>query len=683
MKKSLLVFMMGTSLLATSCGGQKTTEALTSGINKEYLDTTVLPAEDFYQYACGGWMAKNPIKDEYARYGTFDQLRENNREQLKTLIGNIAAKTNKANTDEQKIGDLYNLGMDSTKAEQLGAKPIEEELKKIVALKGINELTGYLAEIALTGSTPFFGFSDEANPDNSKQCIAWVWQDGLGIGDRDYYLDAEMQPQRDAYVKYLITLMQLSGYNNMANIQNREDVAAKQVLAFETELAKAFMDKNTMRDPFITKNLKTLADLQKMLPVIDFEQYTKILGLNKLDTINVGQVKYIEQLNTIISTSDFNTIKNYLACRLIVGAAPYLSSDFVNANFEFYGKTLSGIKELKPRWKRVISTVESFLGEPVGEMYVKKYFPEESKKRMLDLVNNLKVALKERIAQNTWMADTTKQKSYEKLDAFIVKIGYPDKWRNFSGLKIDKAKSYYENVGEASKFEVAYRNSKIGKPVDPTEWQMTPQTVNAYYNPTTNEICFPAGILQPPFFDPKVDDAFNYGAIGVVIGHEMSHGFDDQGRNYDKTGNLNNWWIASDDSNFKERTQILVDWFNAIEVLPGTHANGVYTLGENIADNGGVNISFVAMHKAIKEGKITNTMDGFSADERFFIAYAQVWAGNVRDEETVRLTKEDPHSLGRWRVNGTLPHINAFAETYKLKDSDKMYLSPEKRAVIW
>lgn len=545
------------------------------------------------------------------------------------------------------------------------------------------DLTTYLADAALSGSSLLFGIFGEANPDDSKQCIAWMWQTGLGIGDRDYYLEKNFEPQRKAYVKYLTDIIKLSGYNKIARIEGKEEDAARKILAFETQIAKAFMDKNTMRDPFVTKNIMSFDQVKKMLPVIDLDKYTQTLGL-RLDKINVGQVNYIKSLNGILQKADFGTVKHYLATRAISGAAPYLSKAFVDANFEFYSKTLSGIKEQRPRWKRITAVVENYLGEPVGQIYVQKYFPEASKKRMIQLVDNLKVALKERIAANTWMQDSTKQKSYEKLDAFTVKIGYPDKWRDYSGLDIDRSKSYYENVEAASKFETAYELSKIGKPVDKSEWHMNPQTVNAYYNPTTNEICFPAGILQPPFFNAKADDAVNYGAIGVVIGHEMSHGFDDQGRNYDKEGNLVNWWSKADDENFKARTQILVDWFNGIEVIKGTFANGKFTLGENIADNGGVNISFVAMQKAIKEGQVNGgEMDGYSAAERFFISYAQVWAGNVRDEEIVRLTKEDPHSLGRWRVNATLPHINAFAETYKLKEGNKMYLAPEKRALIW
>jgi putative endopeptidase len=680
MKKSIFAIMIGTILLTAACGEKK---QLASGINPDYLDLSAAPSEDFYQYACGGWMKNNPLTGEYSRFGTFDKLAEDNRKQLNDLINEIAEQKHKNGTPEQKIGDLYNIGMDSAKIEQQGAEPLQEGLRKIAALQNINDLTAYLAEAALGGFTPFFGVFGEADPDNSKRCIAWIWQSGLGIGDRDYYLEENenMLKIRSEYVNYIAKLMKISGYVSLTNIEN-ENVAANAILAFETELAKVFMDKNTMRDPFITKNIRTLDEFKLMLPVIDLDKYFKTLEL-KIDRINIGQVDYIQALNNILSKTDFNVIKNYLACQMISESAPFLSSEFVNANFDFYGKTLSGRKELRPRWKRVTGIVENYLGEQIGQIYVKKYFPKESKKRMLALVNNLKVALKERIAQNTWMADSTKQKSYEKLNTFIVKIGYPDKWRDYSGLKIDASESYFANVERASKFETAYRNSKIGKPVDPTEWHMTPQTVNAYYNPTTNEICFPAGILQPPFFSKEIDDAFNYGAIGVVIGHEMSHGFDDQGRNYDKDGNLNNWWGKSDEENFKARTTILVDYFNNIEVLPNVTANGTFTLGENIADNGGLNISFLALQKAKKQGAITEEMDGFTSAQRFFIAYSQVWAGNIRDEEIVRRTKEDPHSLGRWRVNGTLPHVNAFAETYQLKEGNKMYLAPEKRAVIW
>ncbi len=681
MKKVIYAAMITTAIVATSCGNNKPER--TSGIRFSDLDTTVSPTEDFYQYACGGWMKNHPLTAEYARYGSFDKLAEDNQEQLKGLITEIAKDNHKKGSIPQKIGDLYNLGMDSVTIEKQGAEPLKAELKSIAAMHQKSELTNKLALYAQEGGSPLFSIFGEANPNNSKECIAWVWQTGLGIGDRDYYLDnsANMETIRKEYVTLLSKFMQLSGYDKEAKIANTDEMA-KRILAFETELAKAFMDKNDTRDPYKTCNIVSVDEWQKMLPIIDLKSYMNTIGLGAIKSVNVGQVEYTKSLNKILEKTDLEVLKAYLACNYVNGAASYLSSAFVDANFHFYGRVLSGREEQRPRWKRVVGTVDESLGEAVGQMYVEKYFPAEAKERMLKLVSNLQAALRERIAQNTWMTDSTKQKSYEKLDAFIVKVGYPDKWRDYSNLQIEKD-SYFANIQRASRFETAYQMSKIGKAVDPTEWLMTPQTVNAYYNPTTNEICFPAGILQVPFFDMNADDAVNYGAIGVVIGHEMTHGFDDQGRNYDKTGNLKNWWAESDATNFKERTNVLVNYFDKIEILPGTFANGTFTLGENIADNGGLNISYVALQKAKKQGDIKENMDGFTADQRFFIAYAGVWAGNIREAEMLRRTKEDPHSLGRLRVNATLPHIDAFIKTFDVKEGDKMYLAPNNRAKIW
>ena len=681
MKKVIYALMMSTAIIATSCGNKKPEH--TSGIRFCDLDTTVSPTEDFYQYACGGWMKNHPLTAEYARYGSFDKLAEDNQEQLKGLITEIAAKKHEFGTIPQKIGDLYNLGMDSATIESQGAQPLKKELTSIATMSSKKELTAKLASFAQEGNSPLFGLFGEANPQNSKQCIAWVWQDGLGIGDRDYYLEnnEKMSDIRANYVTLLTNYLNISGYAELAKI-NDNQAMAKKILAFETELAKIFMDKNDTRDPYKTFNLISVDDWQKMLPIIDVRSYLNTIGLSAIDSVNVGQMAYTKALNGVLEKVDLEVLKAYLACNYTNGAASYLSSNFVNASFDFYGRKLSGREEQRPRWKRVVSTVDNCLGEAVGQMYVEKYFPAQAKERMLKLVKNLQDALRERIAQNTWMSDSTKQKSYEKLDAFIVKVGYPDKWRDYTSLRIEND-SYYANIERASRFETAYQMSKIGKPVDPTEWLMTPQTVNAYYNPSTNEICFPAGILQVPFFDMNADDAVNYGAIGVVIGHEMTHGFDDQGRNYDKYGNLKNWWVESDATNFTERTKVLIDYFNKVEVLPGTFANGTFTLGENIADNGGLNISYVALQKAKKQGNIEDTMDGFTADQRFFIAYAGVWAGNIREAEILRRTKEDPHSLGKWRVNATLPHIDAFIKTFDVKDGNNMYLAPSERAKIW
>jgi len=681
MKKFLIYAFITLVFISISCSMKKT--ELTSGIHFANLDTTVSPTADFYRYACGGWMDKHPLTGEYARYGSFDKLAEENKEQLKDLITSIAAKKHEKNSIKQKIGDLYNLGMDTKTIEKQGAGPLQDELKSIVKMSSKEQLPEIMADMQLTGNSPFFGIFGEADPENSSMNMAWIWQTGLGIGDRDYYLEESTQPIREAYLVLMEKMFTLSGYAKMTGMQGKEKQLAKDVLTLETEMAKIFMPKEELRDPYKTYNPKTLAEFQAILSYFSIENYLTPLQLNNLEKVNIGQVDYLTGLNKILYDTNLETIKAYLAWNVINGAASFLSEDFVNADFDFYGKTLSGKEENKPRWKRVVGIVDGSLGEAVGQMYVEKYFPAAAKERMLYLVQNLKLAMKDRINNLAWMSNDTKEKAIDKLDAMIVKIGYPDTWRDYTALEIDPSLSYYANVQRASRFENEYQLSKIGKPVDPTVWLMTPQTVNAYYNPTTNEICFPAGILQPPFFDMKADDAVNYGAIGVVIGHEMTHGFDDQGRNYDKTGNLSNWWTDDDAINFEERSKILVEHFNQIEVLPGIFANGVFTLGENIADNGGVNISYVALQKAKEEGKINGIMDGFTPEQRFFIAYANVWAGNIRDAEMERRTKEDPHSLGKWRVNGTLPHSTTFIEAFNVKEGDKMWLAPEKRANIW
>ncbi|MDL2312914.1 M13 family metallopeptidase [Bacteroidales bacterium OttesenSCG-928-B11] len=687
MKHQNYAIMILLSLLVASCGNKTPNNpALTSGINKENMDLTVNPSEDFYQYACGGWMKNNPLKPEYARFGSFDQLAENNKEQLRDLITEIANTEHEMGSIKQKIGDFYNLGMDIQKINEQGNAPIQTALTSIANMKDKNDLTGKLVEMALSGSFPLIALFGEADPDDSKINMAWLYQSGIGIGDRDYYLEADMQNVRNEYAKMLTKMLAISGYSQIANFEGNETEMANKILAFETELATIFMDKEVTRDPQRMKNKMNLVEVQEILPFINVKNYMDGLGLSHIEVINVATLDYFKALNSVISKVEFPVLQAYLACDVIHGASSYLSDDFVNTSFDFYGKVLSGREELQERWKRVINTVDGALGEAVGQMYVEKYFPAESKERMLNLVNNLSEALGERIQTNTWMTDETKKEAMAKLGTFHVKIGYPDTWRDYSGLDIHKD-SYYANVTRAQIFEMEYQLSKIGKPVDINEWLMTPQTVNAYYNPTTNEICFPAGILQPPFFDANADDAVNYGAIGVVIGHEMTHGFDDQGCQYDKVGNLNNWWTDEDTKVFDERKQVLVDWFDKIVVLnvddKPMYANGNFTLGENIADNGGLNISYVALKNAMKKGEINGEMDSFTPEQRFFIAYAMVWAGNIRDAEIIRRTKTDPHSLGKWRVNGTLPHVAPFYEAFDIPENSEMYLAPEKRADIW
>ena len=673
------VFLASTTSMATPAKPKKPKKT-TSGVTAGNLDKSVKPTADFYQYACGGWMAANPLGDEYARYGSFDVLAENNQQQLKDLVTTIAAKKNAPGTIEQKIGDFYNTAMNTETINKQGAQPIQSELQAIQKLQR-KDLSKKLAQMLMEGSTPFFALYGSADPDNSSMNMAHIWQSGLGIGDRDYYLDKDQENIRNEYVKLMTKMFSMSGYSTIANFKGNEAAMAQRVMALETLLAQNAIDKTVLRDPYQSIHKCTPAEFQKMIPALNTSEYLKTLNLN-VDTLNVGQPTYIEAISNVIEVTDFDVIKAYLAWNVISDAASYLSDEFVDASFDFYGKVLSGRKENRPRWKRVIDNIDASLGEAVGQMYVKKYFPAEAKARMEQLVKNLQWALGERIKASTWMTDQTKKNALEKLAAFTVKIGYPDKWRDYSGLSIG-TESYYANVLNSRRFDMAYNLNKIGKPVDPTEWQMTPQTVNAYYDPTTNEICFPAGILQPPFFDMNADDAANYGAIGVVIGHEMTHGFDDQGRNYDKDGNLTDWWTEQDAETFKEKAQLIVDHFNSIEVAPGVHANGEFTLGENIADNGGLNVSYTAFQKAKSENQIKGEMDGFTPEQRFFLAYAAVWAANIREAEILRRTKSDPHALGRWRVNATLRHIDPFYQAFNIQPGDPMYMDPAKRSHIW
>ncbi|MBO4581031.1 MAG: M13 family metallopeptidase [Bacteroidales bacterium] len=679
MKKCLLT-VLTLSLVMVSCNRQsKNTPALYSGIHPEYFDTTALPQEDFYQFACGGWMRMHPLTPEYSRYGTFNQLGDTTQLQVQELIAEIAGSKYVKGSVEQKIGDMYKMGMDSVTLNKQGYEPVKGMLEQIAKIKDFKEFEHQIAEFHRYGISALFTVFGEANPENSDMTIAWLWQSGMGMGDRDYYLKSENQALRQKYQEMLTRLFSVTHFDDLMKTDSK--TMATSVLAFETEMAKIAMDKNDARDPQKTFNYRSMTDLQNLWPQFNFDNYFKSLNLT-LDSVNVGSPDYIGGLSKVVDKADIGTLKAYLAWHLIQDAAPYLSDEIVEVSFNYYGKALSGSEENKPRWKRVVNTVNNNLGEAIGQMYVKKYFPKEAKDRMLNIVNNLKEALAERINENKWMTDATKAKAIEKLNAFRVKIGYPDKWRDYSALKIEND-SYYANILRANEFEINYRLSKINKPVDKDEWLMYPQIVNAYYNPSTNEICFPAAILQPPFFDMNADDAVNYGAIGVVIGHEMTHGFDDKGSQYDKDGNLSNWWQEEDAEKFEQRTKVLVDYFNNIEVLPGIHADGNFTLGENIADNGGLQVSYLAFTKALAKGEIQQEMDGFTPQQRFFIAYATVWANNIRDEEIKHLTKEDPHSLGKWRVNGTLPHIDAFVDAFRIKQGDKMYLAPENRALIW
>ena len=671
------------AMIATGC--HKKTE-LTSGINLDNLDTTVSPQEDFYQYACGGWMKNHPLDAEHSRYGSFDFLAEENQKQLRGIIDSVSANQNQPGSIADKIATLYNIGMDSVRLQQQGAEPLKPYLDEIQAVNTREDINAEIIRLHKRGNHVLFAVFGEADKDDAKQCIAWAYQSGLGLGDRDYYLTDEGNNAkiREGYLKLMQTQFANAGYDQMTGVS--ADKLAATVMALETKLAKAQYDKLTNRDPFKTFNRKTVDEAIALARNIDWKGYFSAMGiLDGMKTFNVAQPEYFAAVSDILAKEDINTLKAYFAWHEINGAASYLSDNFVDANFEFYGKLLSGREANRPRWKRVTSTVDGAMGEALGHLYVDKYFPAEAKERMKVMVDNLMTALGQRIDMATWMSDQTKANAHEKLATILVKIGYPDKWRDYSGLEI-KDDSYYANVVRSNEFDMAYYMSKINKPVDRDEWQMTPQTVNAYYNPTTNEICFPAAILQPPFFQFDADDAANYGAIGVVIGHELTHGFDDQGRNYDKDGNLNDWWNEQDAENFKQNAQVLVDAFNAVKVLddPETYANGALTLGENIADNGGLHISHLAMQNAIKKGQVNKEkMDGFTPEQRFFLAYAAVWASNARPEAILQLTQMDVHALARNRVNVTLPHVGEFHDAWAVKQGDKMWLDPDKRAQLW
>lgn len=671
------------AMIATGC--HKKTE-LTSGINLDNLDTTVSPQEDFYQYACGGWMKNHPLDAEHSRYGSFDFLAEENQKQLRGIIDSVSANQNQPGSIADKIATLYNIGMDSVRLQQQGAEPLKPYLDEIQAVNTREDINAEIIRLHKRGNHVLFAVFGEADKDDAKQCIAWAYQSGLGLGDRDYYLTDEGNNAkiREGYLKLMQTQFANAGYDQMTGVS--ADKLAATVMALETKLAKAQYDKLTNRDPFKTFNRKTVDEAIALARNIDWKGYFSAMGiLDGMKTFNIAQPEYFAAVSDILAKEDINTLKAYFAWHEINGAASYLSDNFVDANFEFYGKLLSGREANRPRWKRVTSTVDGAMGEALGHLYVDKYFPAEAKERMKVMVDNLMTALGQRIDMATWMSDQTKANAHEKLATILVKIGYPDKWRDYSGLEI-KDDSYYANVVRSNEFDMAYYMSKINKPVDRDEWQMTPQTVNAYYNPTTNEICFPAAILQPPFFQFDADDAANYGAIGVVIGHELTHGFDDQGRNYDKDGNLNDWWNEQDAENFKQNAQVLVDAFNAVKVLddPETYANGALTLGENIADNGGLHISHLAMQNAIEKGQVNKEkMDGFTPEQRFFLAYAAVWASNARPEAILQLTQMDVHALARNRVNVTLPHVGEFHDAWAVKQGDKMWLDPDKRAQLW
>ena len=644
-------------------------------INPADMDLSVKPGDNFYMYANGGWIKNNPLKPEYARYGSFDVLRERNVEDLNALFSEMTGMNPEPGSIDQKIVDLYKQGLDSTRLNAEGAAPLKKYLDEIYAIPDKAALAAHLGKLNLVGEGGFFGGGVDADLMDSKMQVFYLGQGGLGMGDRDYYVDPANAALRKGYEAMLAKFFSLAGLD-------RAEERAANAAGVEDRLAEFSWTSVQNRDVQKLYNPMSSAQIYKAFPGFDFKGFAAAMGLPEMDKVIVEQPSFFEGFSKLFQDTPLDVLKDYLAAQMISGAASSLSDDFYAASFDFFSTQMSGITEQKPRWKRAMSVPNSILGEAVGKMYVEKYFPEAYKEKVLALVKNLQVSLGQHIDELEWMSEATKAKAREKLSAFTVKIGYPDKWKDYSTLKVDPSLSYYENLRAASAWYMADNMSKLGKPTDPTEWGMTPQTVNAYYNPTTNEICFPAAILQPPFFNADADDAVNYGAIGVVIGHEMTHGFDDQGSLFDKEGNMNNWWTDEDRAAFVEKTKVLADQYSAVEILPGVNANGELTLGENIADHGGVSIAWTALHNALN-GVEPKPVDGFTAAQRFFLGYAHVWAQNITDEERARLTKLDVHSLGDNRVNVTLRNFGYFFDAFGIKEGDPMFRPESERVHIW
>lgn len=649
------------------------------GIEKANLDLTANPKEDFYQYACGGWIEAHPMKGEYSSYGMFDFLREQAREQLKDLIlslgENPEART--PGTVAQKVNDVYNQVLDVERLNHEGVSPIVPYLKKVEKMTKEDILSG-LAWLHQGYADTLFGSGVVVDAKNSDSHIFCFGEAGLSLGDRDYYLEDNDTNAKilDGFHSYTLRIMQLAGYG----MEDAERIW-KAVLKIETEFARHKHTREQRRDPNLRYNIFTSAELEEKFPFLDWSEYFKGKGVSpkKVDIANPG---FFSFLNTFVPSLSEQELKDYVLYDMVSSASSLLGEEFEDANFEMFDRLMSGVEEKKPRWKKAMALTNSMFGEAIGQLYVAKYFPEENKNYMVGLVENLRKALGEHIDNLSWMSRTTKEKALEKLDALTVKIGYPDKWKDYSGIVVDPGKSLWENVFNASLWFINDNLSKLGKPVDKEEWHMYPQTVNAYYSPISNEICFPAAILQPPYFDLQADDALNYGAIGVVIGHEMTHGFDDQGRQFDKDGNLSNWWTEEDENRFKEISDRLVEQFDKVEVAPGVYANGRFTLGENIADQGGLRIALTAYCEACKDGPM-RPINGFNPLQRFYLSYANVWAGSIREEEKLVRTKTDPHSLGKNRVNETLKNIREFFYAFHIQEGDPMFRKEEDRVIIW
>lgn len=674
--------MMIATLASTSLA---TMAQLGPGIKAENMDMKQKPGDDFYQYACGGWMKNNPLPAAYSRYGSFDQLGEDNNKRINTILAELSSKKYPAGSLEQKIGDLYNMAMDSVRRNKDGVKPVMPQINRLEKAKTVNDLMNYIYEYRRKGAGFFAGVGYGADAKDSKNNILHIGQGGLSLGQREYYVntDKENLALMEAYRKHIVNMFKLFGFK-----EKDAEKKMKLMLDLETRIAQYSLSRTEMRDVEKRYNKFTLKEFEARYPHFPL---VKLLAAEGIDAKYAQQMvvsapTFLDGLDKDIANLKADELKAYLQWRVISGAAGVLSDDVAEESFDFQGRIRSGRQVDHPRWRKATNLVQAILGEPLGKIYCERYFPASSKERMVTLVKNLQTALGERIDAQEWMTAETKKAAHEKLSTFYVKIGYPDKWEDYSALNIDPSLSLYENLENATVFMTNLENSKtVGKPVNRDEWGMTPQTVNAYYNPTTNEICFPAGILQYPFFDANADDAFNYGAIGVVIGHEMTHGFDDQGSHFDKDGNMSDWWKPEDVENFKKLGDMYADFFSQIDILPGLKANGRMTLGENLADHGGLMVAYQAFKNAVANDSVAanEVKLGLTPDQRFFIAYSGVWGQNITEKEIRNRLLNDVHSQGEWRVKGALPHIDAWYDAFGVKEGDKLYIAPEKRLKLW
>ena len=675
MKK--LTLILASALLMTACANQSDKQEGVPAIDINNFDESIVRNDDFYQWATGGWQKNNPLKPEYSRYGSFDVLRENNEIRINELFDEMTKVEAEFGSVEQKISDLYKMGLDEERLNAEGAEPIRQALNYILSIKDREELIAKIAQLHIDGVGAFFYSYPAADLEDSNMTILYMEQGGLGMGNRDYYTDEKNAELKAGYRDYLAKIFTLAGVEG--------DVAkmVENVMAVEDRLAAKHWTNVECRDIVKGYNPYTYEAFKAQYKGVDWDAYFQAMGVRKIEKIVVSQPSSFANTLATLKSASLDELRAYVAAHYISSASSYLSEDFAVASFEFFGKAMSGTEEIRPRWKRAMSVPNSVLSEAVGQMYVAKYFPESDKARVEEMVANIQKAFSKHIEALDWMGEETKAKAQEKLAAFTVKIGYPNKWKDYTTLKVDPAKSYWANVVEANRWYTMDEMSEVGKPVDREKWLMSPQTVNAYYMPTTNEICFPAAILQPPFYNSNADDAVNYGAIGVVIAHEMTHGFDDQGSQFDKDGNMKDWWTAEDRAAFEKKTQVLVDQFNAIEILPGLYADGKFSLGENIADQGGLRLAFTGLTDyAWAEGRPAD-IDGFTGEQRFYIGYATLWAQNITDKEKENLTKNDVHSLGRNRVNATLRNIQSWYDAFGVKEGDAMFMPVEERVIIW